>query len=76
MFYNAFLHIMGTLTSIFGYRGALHIKDASCYLVGSSFGILVMIWLMADFYLNVDVADENVVPPLSGNLILHHSFPR
>ena len=63
MFYNVFFNIMGFLTSIFGYRGAFHIKDASCYLVGVSFGALVMIWLMANFYLNVDVADEEVVPP-------------
>ncbi|GAB6151612.1 hypothetical protein JCM17380_03620 [Desulfosporosinus burensis] len=65
MFYNAFLDIMGCLAQHFGYKCAIQIKDSFGYVVGGVFGALVMVWLMADFYLKVDVGDEEEVPPYS-----------
>ncbi len=61
MFYNIFLEIMSFLERTFGYVGAIRIKDSADYVVGVLFGAFVLIWLMADFYLHVDIGED--LPP-------------
>ena len=65
MFYDEFLHIMDFFAGHFGYKGAVIFKNSFGHVVSSAFGALGMVWLAADFYLNVDVGDEDVVPPYS-----------
>ena len=49
---------MNFLSGIFGYRGALRVKDGVSYIVVLSLGGLIILSLMAQFYLQVDVDPE------------------
>ena len=56
--YSVFVNVMDFLSGIFGYEGALKVKDGGDAFIAFALGGFLSLYLMSQFYLQVDVDPE------------------